>query len=669
MNINQLESYNLANAIKFHDTLNPLLWDKRENLHPEIHSQLLKIADDFRDFLGVNDLELKDITISGSNAAYSYTPHSDIDLHLIVDLSGVDHPEIYRELFDAKKAIYNGEHTITIKGIPVELYVQDAAQDHHSQGIYSIMNNDWIQIPRRVQADIDDMSVRSKYEDLSNRIDKVIKTEDLTKMNELAARIKKMRQEGLAEHGEFGPENLVFKMLRNQGHIEQLQTARHEAKSKELSLKERVGKPKTIYGYGRDFVDEVALTPGGVSDHTKMFVEKDEEPQNSQQEIIEDFIDFCSAQLGLAKEINLRIRRDPAWSVRNRTFGRYDEQTNELNVGVSGRHIMDILRTVAHELVHQRQNETQDMPPDAGADGSEYENEANAQAGVLMRRYGKLHPELFEPTELSEAVDGTESKKLVIFDIDDTLVHTQTKVHVVKDGNIIKSLNSHDFTHYKLQPGEEFDFGDFRDAREFFHNSKPIIPMIDQLKHDINTGNKVVMVTARADFNDRELFLDTFRKYGVDMSRVHVYRAGNMSNKMQTEEKKKIIIRSLLDKGNYTKAIMYDDATPNLHSFMELKKEYPETKFYAWHVSLEGDASEYQRADESLLEASGYIPTAAEANDPRYEMALTVDVRPGALGKAANSFLLNTDSQGHPQELRPDGLVNRMMMEYLEFKR
>ena len=189
--------------------------------------------------------------------------------------------------------------------------------------------------------------------------------------------------------------------------------------------------------------------------------------------------------------------------------------------------------------------------------------------------------------------------KLVIFDIDDTLVHTQTKVHVVKDGEVTKELNSHDFTHYKLQPGEQFDFENFRNAHDFFHNSKPIIPMMDQLKQDIATGNKVVMVTARADFDDRELFLDTFRKYGVDMSRVHVYRAGNMTGKMQTEEKKKIIIRNLLDKGNYTKAIMYDDAVPNLESFVELKDEYPRTKFYAWHVSLEGEASEYHRTNES----------------------------------------------------------------------
>jgi len=193
-------------------------------------------------------------------------------------------------------------------------------------------------------------------------------------------------------------------------------------------------------------------------------------------------------------------------------------------------------------------------------------------------------------------------RKLVIFDIDDTLVHTQTTVQVIKDGRAVKALNSHDFTHYKLQPGESFDFENFRNAQEFFDNSKPIIPMIDQLKHDINTGNKVVMVTARADFDDRELFLDTFRKYGVDMDRVHVYRAGNMNNKIQTEEKKKIIIRGLLDKTPYTKAIMYDDAVPNLKSFLELKREYPKTKFYAWHVSLEGDASEYHRTNENFAD-------------------------------------------------------------------
>jgi len=188
----------------------------------------------------------------------------------------------------------------------------------------------------------------------------------------------------------------------------------------------------------------------------------------------------------------------------------------------------------------------------------------------------------------------SESSKLVIFDIDDTLVYTQTQVHVVRNGRIVRSLNSHDFTHYRLQPGERFDFEDFRNAREFFDNAKPNIPMLNQLKRDIDTSNKVVMVTARADFDDKELFLNTFRKYDIDMSKVHVYRAGNLTMG-NTEERKKHIIRSLLDKGNFSKVIMYDDAKPNLEHFVQLKRDYPHINFYAWHVTLDGDAYEYLR--------------------------------------------------------------------------
>jgi hypothetical protein len=80
------------------------------------------------------------------------------------------------------------------------------------------------------------------------------------------------------------------------------------------------------------------------------------------------------------------------------------------------------------------------------------------------------------------------------------------------------------------------------------------------------------------------------------MGKVHVYRAGN-SKEGTTEERKKAIIKTLLDKDDYSKAIMYDDAKPNLHTFMELKREHPQIKFYAWHVSLEGEASEYMRED------------------------------------------------------------------------
>ena len=185
---------------------------------------------------------------------------------------------------------------------------------------------------------------------------------------------------------------------------------------------------------------------------------------------------------------------------------------------------------------------------------------------------------------------------LVVFDIDDTLVHTSTKVKVMKDGKKIKELNSHEFTNYKLKDGEEFDFENFRNAKEFFDNAKPIIPMMNQLKRDINRGNKVAMVTARADFDDKELFLDTFRKYGINMNKVHVYRAGNMKGG-SIEENKKKIIKTLMDDGKFGKVIMYDDSKANLNSFVSLKKDYPNAKFYGWYVNPAGEASEALREE------------------------------------------------------------------------
>ena len=106
MDIKELQDYRLTDAIKFHNHLNPKVWGSDEHILPEVKEKLLAIADDFKEFLGL-DVEVKDITLSGSNAAYTYTDHSDLDLHLVVDLPKADISDVYRELFDAKKYQYN----------------------------------------------------------------------------------------------------------------------------------------------------------------------------------------------------------------------------------------------------------------------------------------------------------------------------------------------------------------------------------------------------------------------------------------------------------------------------------------------------------------------------------------------------------------------------------
>jgi hypothetical protein len=382
MNINELDAYNLDDAVKFNDHLNPKLWDSTEHLTPEVKAQLLLIAEDFREFLGVTDLDLDDITISGSNAAYTYTPNSDIDLHLVVNMPA---DEVYRELFDAKKFQYNEQHNIKIGGYDVELYVQDADQPHISQGIYSILNDDWVQVPRRVKSVVDDTSTRNKFESVGHQIERAIASGSLKRMTRMAEKIKKMRQTGLEQHGEFGPENLAFKMLRSQGKIKELYDARNRAKDQELSLKEKAPVAPVKYGFR---TPEPKIVPTVVESAPKAL---------SDEEILKDFIDFCFKELKLKQMPVIKLRKDPEWSVRNKTFGRYINDQHLLEVAWGHRHIMDVLRTVAHELTHTHQHERdgQRMGPDAGETGSPYENEANARAGILMRDYARLHPEYF----------------------------------------------------------------------------------------------------------------------------------------------------------------------------------------------------------------------------------------------------------------------------------
>lgn len=227
-------------AVNFHQQLNPRLFDHDKQMHPEVRKALLNIAKHFQNFLGVDNLDLVDITISGSNAAYTYTPHSDLDLHLVV-LGGTDdqdHDAHMRQLFDAKKYQYNDQHEISVRDIDVELYVQDADQPHASAGVYSVMKDKWIRLPRRRRADIDDYAVKNKFQNMRNRINQAILSDDFDRIQAVWDDVKNMRKTGLAREGEFSPENLAFKILRAQGMIEKLRTHVLAITSRDLSIDE-----------------------------------------------------------------------------------------------------------------------------------------------------------------------------------------------------------------------------------------------------------------------------------------------------------------------------------------------------------------------------------------------------------------------------------------------
>ena len=246
MNIAELRNFQLTKAIDFNTDLNPQLFMMGDKMRPEVRSKLMHIADHFREFLGVQDIALVDIEVSGSNAAYSYTPHSDVDLHLIVDFSQLPDSDIYRELFNAKQYQYNDSHDIKIKGYDVELYVQDVAQPHHSLGSYSVLTDTWNRIPTKQRANLNDQATHAKYQKLKNLSIRALASDNEQYLNDVLDMVKKYRQAGLDKHGEFGPENLAFKMLRTDGYFEKLWAKKRSHTDQSLSLETKVEEPDTL---------------------------------------------------------------------------------------------------------------------------------------------------------------------------------------------------------------------------------------------------------------------------------------------------------------------------------------------------------------------------------------------------------------------------------------
>jgi hypothetical protein len=183
--------------------------------------------------------------------------------------------------------------------------------------------------------------------------------------------------------------------------------------------------------------------------------------------------------------------------------------------------------------------------------------------------------------------------RLSIFDIDDTMFHTTAQIAVKKDGKTIKKLTNQVFNNYKLSTGESFDFSEFKDAAKFYKESKPISRMINTASKLVsstekNPLNKVIIVTARANFDNRDKFLSTFRKHGFDIDKVRVERAGNINDNNVPAIKKVIIIREYLKTKQYSRVALFDDSMSNLREFLKLAKEFPMVRFNAYFAQPDG---------------------------------------------------------------------------------
>jgi hypothetical protein len=795
MDIYELDSYRLSDAVKFHTELNPALWDGK-TMRPEVRDALLKIADDFKTFMGIDDLAIEDITVSGSNAAFSYTPHSDIDLHLLVDFSKLNPDDVYQELFNAKKYQYNDQHDIKIRGYDVELYVQDSNKPVRSLGEYSIIDNDWNRIPVQRRGNLDEKSTQQKYEKLKKLIELALSTNDLDRVTHITDTLKKYRQAGLDKHGEFGPENLAYKILRKQGLIQKIFDHKAALEDTKLSLDERKKKKKkkktfkygAFGGYyypGYHYYGQTDAAADGGGDgggesvkESTVNVEKKEIPLDK---VVRRFVHFAARYLKLKQLPKIKLRKGEL-SHDIHSMGHYVDDHRTVEVETKDRHVMDILRTLAHELTHYRQHERlgKSMPDTAGRTGSPYENEANAEAGIIMRHFQNKYPEFFAST-VSEDGDSVAAQYgdqtppgpefpptmpagTLRVDVSDVYDWYKLGQHISN----MKDLGQHDFG--KGPPSSIISFGSEEEEHKFIKDLEatgldvtdidpvdPRQPPGGKIKTDptYNVGETIATPVSKDEKANQDYYkfvrgkqqlgrpltkaeMQFLSKYQIaqhlkkqvaeqdieeglgkalgtaavagamalgspaakaqspayDLGRV-IYNAPKTFTKAGAEEELKGIARDLA-RGNQeirvggkriwggpqaqgervaangigrTREDAYQAALNA--AYADANRRYGPISVGEWRpVEHEADDLGGQfravvviQGPAPVREASGYIPTKKQAKDPRFKTALTVDIKPGQVGKEANKLGLKTDSQG-----RPDLLMKNLANALKEFK-
>jgi len=232
-----------VSSIVMNDTLSSLFWDENEILKPEIRKILLKNAKRFIEFSDVENLKFNDIILTGSMANFNYNENSDLDVHIILNFNQIsENKDFVGDFLKLKKQLWGDKLPIQVKGHDVEMYFQDENEPHYSSGTYSLIKNNWIRKPIKKIINIDNANIQLKSADLMNGIDNLETEMDssnfIKKHEQLKNKIKKYRQSGLDKSGEFSTENLVFKILRNNGYLEKMVDMKNNFLTNELSLNE-----------------------------------------------------------------------------------------------------------------------------------------------------------------------------------------------------------------------------------------------------------------------------------------------------------------------------------------------------------------------------------------------------------------------------------------------
>jgi hypothetical protein len=133
---------------------------------------------------------------------------------------------------------------------------------------------------------------------------------------------------------------------------------------------------------------------------------------SSEKKTIDDFVDFVKKELNIKNDIEVKLQNDKD-GIKTTAVYKYKDgedekfEDSEIRVFTLGRALVDVLRSIAHELVHHMQNEKGDLEGKVSNVGGPIEDEANSVAGEMIKKYGLKDPEIYgDKEEMGEQEDG-----------------------------------------------------------------------------------------------------------------------------------------------------------------------------------------------------------------------------------------------------------------------
>lgn len=225
----------LVEKFEVHNMLNPKIWTPQNKLQLPVKARILEIVQQFKDACEF-PLNIVDIHIVGSNASYNYTKYSDLDVHIVVNFDLIDvSNELLQTVYNIVKSKFNQDYDISIRGVDVELYVEDVRSTVVSNGVYSVVSDSWIKFPQKIVG-VQDIDVSDEVREWSTKFDAAINSNSSQLIQKVIDDLYVVRKNSIDKEGEYGSGNQLFKEIRNSGLLDAAKEAYRKARSQELTL-------------------------------------------------------------------------------------------------------------------------------------------------------------------------------------------------------------------------------------------------------------------------------------------------------------------------------------------------------------------------------------------------------------------------------------------------